>query len=177
MGIGTNERRTLQGYSRVGMLALATLVYVGSARAQKAAMAKPIGSFAVSNEAGQTANIGKERGKVVFVNFWSLTCVPCKAEMPTINTLQQHYAGRSAFAVYAVDLDRNFTEDARYFTRKNMQLQAWAPAGVVPSALFNGVLPTTSVIDKQGRVVYYHEGGDQYDQPSFYHFIDSLLAQ
>ncbi len=131
----------------------------------------------VEDAYGHKTNAAQQKGKVVFINFWSLTCVPCKAEMPTINHLQMHYKDDTDLQVYAVDLDHNFHEDYTYFAKKGYSLGIYAPSGVVPTSLFKGELPTTVVIDKNGNIARFQAGQDHYDTPEFFHFIDSLLSE
>jgi thiol-disulfide isomerase/thioredoxin len=139
--------------------------------------AKAIPTFIVEDAHGRKTNVAQQRGKVVFINFWSLTCVPCKAEMPTINNLQQHYKEDTGLLVLAVDLDHNFRDDLPYFVKKSFSLQVYAPSGAVPRSLFMGELPTTVVIGKDGKIAFFRNGMEHYDTPEFFHIIDSLLAQ
>lgn len=97
--------------------------------------------------------------------------------MPTISNLHEHYKGDTGLLVLPVDLDRNFTEDINYFRKNGFALGVYVPAGVVPMSLFMGELPTTAVIDKNGKIAFFSTGADQYDSPDFFHVIDSLLAQ
>ncbi len=136
-----------------------------------------INSFLVTAANGRRIDVARQKNKVIFINFWALTCIPCKAEMPTINNLAIHYKNDTNFLVLPVDLDHNFPDDIRYFNEKNYTLTVYTPSGVVPPALFKGVLPTTAVIDKKGNVVFLHQEEGKYDTLSFFHFADSLLRQ
>ena len=138
---------------------------------------KPVQSFQLADANGNKADVATLRGKVVFINFWALTCAPCKAEMPTINNLSNHYSGRTDFRVLPVDLDHNFSGDIDYYRKNGFTLPVFAPAGVVPPSLFMGELPTTAVLTKTGRMALLRQGEGKYDTPSFYSFIDSLLKQ
>jgi len=133
--------------------------------------------FTVADAEGSSADVAQMRGKVVFINFWSLTCVPCKAEMPGINNMRLHYMADTGLVVMPVDLDRNIKDDTAYMRKKGMTLPVYVATGVVPQELFQGELPTTVVLDRQGNIVFHKEGRDAYDVPSFYHLIDSLLQQ
>jgi len=53
---------------------------------------------------GERASLSAFAGKTVLVNLWATWCVPCRAEMPTLNRLQAERAGND-FAVVAIDLD------------------------------------------------------------------------
>jgi thiol-disulfide isomerase/thioredoxin len=137
----------------------------------------PIPSFLINDAYGHKTDAAGQKGKVVFINFWALTCVPCKAEMPTISRLGEHYKDDTNFRIFPVDLDRNFRDDLPYFTSKNISLNVYAPSGVVPSALFKGELPTTVILDKDGQVAFFKAGQDNYDTLPFYRLIDSLLKK
>ncbi len=138
---------------------------------------RPIGKFLLADAKGVQQDLSQLKNKVMIVNFWSLTCVPCRVEMPTINTLAEHYAYDTDLQIFAVDLDKNLPGDIRYFDEKKFGLKIFTAAGVVPPELFGGVLPTTAVISKSGRVVYLRQEEGRYDSPEFYKLVDSLLHQ
>ena len=48
---------------------------------------QPAPDFALRNADGQVVKLSDYRGKVVWVNFWATWCVPCKKELPDIQTL------------------------------------------------------------------------------------------
>ena len=39
------------------------------------------------SEDGEVINLSENKGKVYFINFWATWCPPCRAEMPSINSL------------------------------------------------------------------------------------------
>jgi thiol-disulfide isomerase/thioredoxin len=144
---------------------------------KKNAMAeKPI-RMMVEDQNGGVVDVGRQKGKVLFINFWSLSCIPCKQEMPAIDALYAHFRQDTNFRVLAIDLDRNLKEDLRYFDEKHYTLPVYKLAGVVPDGIFHGVLPTTAVIDKSGKVVYLREEEGRYDTDSFRVMISALLTQ
>ncbi len=120
-----------------------------------------IQSFIVADVNGGRMDIILQKNKVIFINFWALTCAPCKAEMPTINNLANHYKNDTNFLVVPVDLDHNFPDDVRYFNQEKFTLKVYTPSGVVPQVLFMGALPTTVVIDKTGKIVLLRQRGRQ----------------
>src|ERR1041384_7330925 len=50
---------------------------------------------------GQSFRLSSLRGRVVLVNFWATWCLPCRAEIPDFNEMQQTYAARG-FAVVGI---------------------------------------------------------------------------
>ena len=56
------------------------------------------------------------RGKVTLVNIWATWCVPCRAEMPSMEELYTALAPRG-FAIAAVSIDEGSPEDVRAFAR------------------------------------------------------------
>ncbi len=144
--------------------------------AQKARRPAPPQSFVVEDAWGRKTDVLQQRGKVVFVNFWALSCPPCKAEMPTIDRLREHFRDDTTVLIMALDVDHNFSASMRYFAEQGFSLSVHAPAGVVPRTLFAGVLPTTAVIDRSGKVAFLQQGEGQYDSPQFLRLMDSLVA-
>jgi thiol-disulfide isomerase/thioredoxin len=118
------------------------------------------------------------RGKVVLINFWATWCPPCRREMPALEQLYNKL-GDEAFAVLAI----NQWEDADHVFAYMGDLN------VIPSfpILFDpeskiseefGVkgLPTSFLLDRQGRVVFRAVGGRAFDHPQVEQTIRSLLA-
>ena len=95
-------------------------------------------------------------GQVVVLNVWATWCPPCVIETPGFVDLQEEFAGDVQFLGLSVDEDpgavRAFVE--RYEVPYPV-LVGGNRAGPPPAA---PVLPTTYVIDRQGRVRLQHEG-------------------
>jgi thiol-disulfide isomerase/thioredoxin len=134
--------------------------------------------FSLPDMDGELHALQDYRGKVVLINFWATWCPPCRREMPALEQLYSKLADQ-AFAVLAV----NQWEDADHVFAYMGDLN------VIPSfpILFDpeskvsadyGVkgLPTSFLLDKQGRVVFRAVGGRAFDHPDVEQIIRSLLA-
>jgi thiol-disulfide isomerase/thioredoxin len=119
---------------------------------------KPAPSFTVTTIDGKTISMESLRGKVVLVNFWATWCPPCRAEIPDLIALQSKYADK--VVVLGLSEDEGSPDAVRRFAE---QFKINYPIAMVTpeiEKLFAGVngLPTTFVIDPQGRTVQKHVG-------------------
>ncbi|RFA16852.1 hypothetical protein B7R21_01710 [Subtercola boreus] len=113
-------------------------------------------SFTGTTETGASVDSSQYLGQVLVLNFWYAGCAPCRAEAPALETLNTKYTDNGASflgvnvrdqAATAVAFGTSFgvTYPSVIDTDGAVQL---AMSGVVaPNAV-----PTTLVIDKQGRV-------------------------
>ncbi|MGE0450562.1 MAG: TlpA disulfide reductase family protein [Vicinamibacterales bacterium] len=114
--------------------------------------------FTMTDLDGRTFTSEELRGKVVLVNFWATWCPPCRAEIPDLVKLQDTY--REKLVVIGVSEDEAPVEEVRKFAAaQNMN---YPVVMVTPelSRIFTGVsaLPTTFVIDPDGRIQQRHVG-------------------
>lgn len=80
------------------------LLTIGSASAVQ--IAKPAPDFSLSDINDKPVRLSDFKGKVVLLNFWSTTCAPCVAEIPSLNTLYRDLKG-SGLTVLGLSLDRS----------------------------------------------------------------------
>jgi thiol-disulfide isomerase/thioredoxin len=115
-------------------------------------------AFAVLGIGGGTVNLAAARGKVVLLNFWATWCGPCRMEVPDLVELQKKYQDRLQVIGLVVD---DADEDAvRKFAKRYSINYPVAMATDEMRIQFGGVpaLPTSFIIDAQGRVVQKHIG-------------------
>jgi thiol-disulfide isomerase/thioredoxin len=107
---------------------------------------------------GKPLSLASERGKVVLLNFWATWCGPCRAEIPDLIALQEKYAGKLQIIGLTVDEDdAEVVKEAVARTRINYPVAMTSPE---IRFKYGGIaaLPTSFVLDTQGRVVQKHEG-------------------
>jgi peroxiredoxin len=113
---------------------------------------KPAPVLVVTELDGQTFDLGKLRGKVVLVNYWATWCLPCRKEMPRLDTFYRRYHDHGLELV-GISIDR--AQD-REKVRKTMRVLAY-PAAMTNDISENGFgntdgVPTTFVVDSSGIV-------------------------
>ena len=64
----------------------------------------PAPDFSLKDLNGRTVNLSGFKGSAIVLNFWSTSCPPCVAELPSLNTLYRNLAG-SGLAVFGIALD------------------------------------------------------------------------
>jgi cytochrome c biogenesis protein CcmG/thiol:disulfide interchange protein DsbE len=107
---------------------------------------------------GRPLSLGAARGKVVLLNFWATWCGPCRAEIPDLIILQQKYRDQLQIIGLTVDDDDvSMIKQVVAETHINYPVAMSSPEVRVQ---YGGVaaLPTSFVLDAQGRVVQKHEG-------------------
>lgn len=137
----------------------------------------PAPSFTLQDIDGNTHRLEDYRGQVVVVNFWATWCPPCREEMPSMerawSELQKHNIAMLAINV-GEDVDTIFTFTGNYpvtfpllMDRDSKVINEWPVRG----------LPTTYVLDKQGRIVYQVIGGREWDSPEMIEMLIELQNQ
>jgi len=114
--------------------------------------------FKLDSIDGKPLNLVSARGKLVLLNFWATWCGPCRAEIPDLIALQQKYKDQLQIIGLTVDDDDiAFIKQVVAKTRINYPVGMSSPEVRVQ---YGGVaaLPTSFLLDTQGRVVQKHEG-------------------
>jgi len=114
--------------------------------------------FKLDSIDGKPLTLASAHGKVVLLNFWATWCGPCRAEIPDLIELQQKYKDQLQIIGLTVDDDDvAFVKQVVARTRINYPVAMTTPEVRVQ---YGGVaaLPTSFVLDTQGRIVQKHEG-------------------
>ena len=107
------------------------------------------------------------KGKTVLLNFWATWCAPCVKEMPSLDKLQAEM-GKDKFVVLPLSLDGPSKPKVApfYADRKLANLGIYFDKGKKAlGALDISVLPTSVLVDAQGREIGRMEGDADWDKP------------
>ncbi len=120
---------------------------------------EPAPDFSMTTFAGQEISPAKLKGKILILDFWATWCGPCKRELPEFQKFYQTHAQDADLVFVAASVDRD-TAKVRPFIKEN--------GYTFPVAFHNGAamvfgvqgIPTTLIIDGQGRIRYRIVGFD-----------------
>ncbi|HLS73739.1 MAG TPA: TlpA disulfide reductase family protein [Actinomycetaceae bacterium] len=128
---------------------------------------------------GEQVDLGQWRGEVVVVNFWYAACPPCRAEAGDLRAIHEDYTPHGVRLLGVNPRDDAATAQAfeRTFAVPYPSIHDQGAAAV---AAFQGLvplqaMPTTVVLDRQGRVVARIMG--QIDPSTLRGLIDDTLAE
>jgi thiol-disulfide isomerase/thioredoxin len=134
--------------------------------------------FALPDLQGNTARLADRRGKVVLINFWATWCYPCRQEMPSMNTLYQDYRDRG-FEILAISIDVQGKDIVVPFVSVYALIffVLLDPDNVVRTRLQVPGIPTSYLLDKQGRIAGFEIGARDWNSRTMRRFLDRLLAE
>jgi len=118
----------------------------------------PAPAFDLPGLDGKAVKLADYRGKVMVLNFWATWCGPCRAEVPDLVELQKRYPEQLQVIGLVVDDD---DQDAiKKFAAKYGVNYPLAIADDDVRLQYGGIpaLPTSFILDAEGRVVQKHEG-------------------
>jgi cytochrome c biogenesis protein CcmG/thiol:disulfide interchange protein DsbE len=118
----------------------------------------PAPEFKLTGLDGKPVTLADSKGKVILLNFWATWCGPCRAEIPDLVELQDKYKERLQILGLVVDDD---DQDAiKDFVEKFSINYPVALATNDIRMQYGGIaaLPTSFVLDAEGRIVQKHEG-------------------
>jgi thiol-disulfide isomerase/thioredoxin len=137
----------------------------------------PAPAISITDSSGHSAELADLKGKIVVVNLWATWCEPCLREMPSLERLQSRLGER--IAVLAVSEDRGGNKTVEPFIAK-LGLKSVKiyidPKSEVGHAFGARGLPTSFLIDREGKVLGRVEGAAEWDSPKILGVLEPLLS-
>jgi thiol-disulfide isomerase/thioredoxin len=132
-------------------------------------------AFQLNDLDGKPVSLAEGKGKIVLLNFWATWCGPCRAEIPDLVDLQKRYADK--LEIIALATDEDDPDEVRRFVLQSGINYRVAMASDEVRRDYGGIaaLPTSFVIDPQGRIVQKHVG---LNDPTIYELeVKAMLGQ
>ena len=126
---------------------------------------------------GQKLRLGEQRGRVVLVNFWATWCGPCRQEMPHLNKLYEKYRS-SGFVLLGVNVDDDTRQAAGVADKLGVKFPVLPDADKRVSRQYDlSAMPSTVLIDRDGKVRYLHRGYQSGYEDTYDKQIRELLKE
>ena len=127
--------------------------------------------------AGNTVSLAEFAGKFVLVNLWATWCEPCLREMPSLERMQSRLGDK--ITVVAISEDRGGNKTVEPFIDK-LGLKSFKtyldPKSDAGRAFRVEGLPTSFLIDREGRVLGRVDGAAEWDSPKLLGVLRSFLG-
>lgn len=126
---------------------------------------------------GNVLNTSSLRGKVVFINFWASWCPPCRAEFSSVMALYNRFKDNQHVVFILINEDDDIAKAKAFLQKEGYDLAVYKALDIVPVAVYEGTLPTTVILDKDGKIRYRHEGLADYGKEGFAEQIEEIINQ
>jgi thiol-disulfide isomerase/thioredoxin len=166
----TDRRRFIVG---LGLLATLPSVWAQGRGMTAMPAVSPAPTLRLPDTDDKVVDLAQYRGKVVLVNFWATWCPPCRKEFPSLGRVRKLFKPAD-FEVLAVNVGEDpdavfsftgITEFPVLFDRDSKTMASWPVKG----------LPTTFLIDRQGRLAFRATGGREFDDAEIVATINQLF--
>lgn len=144
--------------------------------ASAALSVEPAPDLKIKTLNGDAFSLESLEGQVVVLDFWASWCVPCRTSFPFLGALQGKYQAQG-LRVLGLTLEDNedairaFLDDVpAFFTILR------DPSGHAGEAFKVVAMPTTFLLDRQGRIVARFEGGDKRAHAKIEAAVSTLLS-
>ena len=142
---------------------------------------EPIGSkpfnynFKIKDLNGTVIDFKDFKGKTIFLNVWATWCGPCRVEMPSIQKLYDKVDKENiVFIMLAVDDRKHFDKVVNFVKEKEYTFPVYVPHEFLPDQLMVRTIPTTFVINSDGKIATKETGAANYDTEEFKKFLEGL---
>lgn len=134
-------------------------------------------SFKLENSQKEVRRLSDYKGQIVLVNFWASWCAPCQMELPELARLASDYKGKK-FRVLAINVDSDRAAARALLSTLKLSHSSmeilWDTQSRVVSAYNIPAMPSSYLIDPQGRIRYIHAGYQPSDTAAWRKEINEL---
>jgi cytochrome c-type biogenesis protein len=113
---------------------------------------EPVPDVEFQTLAGKSFRLSELHGQVVLLNFWATYCIPCREEIPALNSLQ-HDLEAQGLKVVGASLDDDVAGVNAYQKEvRKFEYEVLLGGSDAKTKFAQTVLPTTYLIDRMGRI-------------------------
>ncbi len=132
-------------------------------------------NFELKNLQGKSVSLESFKGSIVFLNFWTTWCPPCRAEVPSMQKLYEKFRDKG-LVILGVDLQEDKQTVRKFVKKEGLTYPVLLDSdGRIGGTYGARSIPTSYIIDKKGFILARTIGGREWDKPGIYELFDALL--
>ncbi len=125
----------------------------------------------------RTVKLSDFKGKILFLNFWTTWCQACRDEMPLMEKLYDELKNRD-FAMLAVALQEQASVVENFFKEFKLSFTVLLDSDGKAKSLFGvGTIPTTFILDREGRIIGSAVGPREWDSKKSFALFEHLINE
>ena len=153
--VSRNTGRPMQTWIR---LIIAGTLWASASLAHAVRTGEPAPPLVLASASGETIDLARLRGLVVYLDFWASWCAPCRRSFPWMNGLLERHGGEG-LVIVGVNVDKRRADADRFLRDVPASFSVVFDAqGVTPTAFDVKGMPSSYLIDRNGIVVAVEEG-------------------
>jgi len=122
-----------------------------------------------------SASLSSYKGKVVILNFWATWCPPCRAEMPSMETLYQRFNSQG-LEILAVNIKEDANHVRQFIQNNKYTFPVMLDSDAKASGLYGiNAIPTSFIINRDGKIIGKVTGSIHWDTPQVIAAFEALL--
>ena len=159
----------------IAALAAALLATAWPAAATDGAVPAP--QFSLASRAGGEVSLADLKGQVVMINFWASWCGPCRQEFPALDQIYAKYKPMG-FTLVAINVESEKADAEKFLSATPASFPIlFDPDNTVSGRYGVSAMPTTVLVDRQGRVRWQHRAYKPGDEAKYIEQIRAALRE
>ena len=133
--------------------------------------------FRLANRAGGEVTLSQLRGQVVMINFWASWCGPCRQEFPALDQIYAKYKPMG-FTLVGINVESEKSDAERFLGQQRVSFPIlFDPDNKVSGSYGVRAMPTTVLVDRQGRLRWQHMAYKPGDEAKYIEQIRAALRE
>lgn len=140
------------------------------------ALAETAPTFTLDGQ-NKDINLSDYEGQIVYIDFWASWCQPCRKSFGWMNKMQSMY-GDEGFKVIAINLDESRDKAEKFLKQVPANFDvAFDPEGQTAESYNVKAMPSSYIINKQGKLIYSNVGFRGNDEEKLESKIRGIIRQ
>ena len=137
----------------------------------------PAPEFRLANRAGGEMSLSGLKGQVVMINFWASWCGPCRQEFPALDQIYSKYKPMG-FQMIAINVESEKADAERFLGKTPVSFPIlFDPDNKVSGNYGVNAMPTTFLVDREGRLRWQHRAYKPGDEAKYIEQIRAMLRE